>query len=199
MKIEKIEFLGSFTSIDRCPKWILPEIALIGRSNVGKSTFINFLTNQKNLAKTSSTPGKTRQINYFRIDNRWYLVDLPGYGYAKLNATERKKINHLIHDYLLYRKGLTLLFLLIDARHPALPIDLEMCNFLGENNIPFSLILTKTDKLSKIGLQKHIKLLERNLSQHWEPLPNIFTVSSLKKTGREEVLSYIEEVISTLK
>lgn len=194
MEIKKSEFSISSSDISQCPKDTKPEYAFIGRSNVGKSSLINMLCNHKGLAKTSATPGKTLLINHFIINNEWYLVDLPGYGYAKRSKMMQRKLEHLISAYILQREQLTNLFLLIDIRHDPQKIDQEFITWLGQSCIPFAIIFTKADKL---GEAKAIKAAARYMSflkETWEELPPYFVTSSEKKFGREEVLSYIEQI-----
>ena len=198
MEIKDACFIISNSDISKCPTDGKPEYAFIGRSNVGKSSLINTLTNRKNLALTSAQPGKTILINHFLINNEWYLVDLPGYGYARRGKEERERLSEIIHNYVLNRKELICLFLLIDCRHDPKKIDLDFIQFLGENGIPFSIIFTKTDKLGKNKLSEQINKYKNTLLEDWEELPIIFLSSSLQKTGREEILSYIEKVNKAL-
>lgn len=190
MIINSAQFIGSFEKLEQCPKAIMPEFAFIGRSNVGKSSLINYITGVKNLAKTSSTPGKTRLLNYFLINENWQLVDLPGYGYAKLSKTEIARINQMIKDYLLNRKQLHTVFLLIDSRVPPQKIDLEFTNWLGENGIPFVLVFTKTDKVKVT----YIEDFKAKMLENWEELPQCFLTTSERKMGKEEILAFIENV-----
>ena len=188
----------SNTRIDRCPQTGLPEYAFIGRSNVGKSSLINMLTKKPKLAMTSATPGKTMLINHFIINKSWYLVDLPGYGYAQRGKKAKDKLTQMIESYILGREQMTNLFLLIDIRHEPLAIDLEFIEWLGENGVPFSIIFTKADKL---GLQRQRENVEKylaRLSEQWEELPPHFVTSSEKGLGRGEVLGYIEEINKSL-
>jgi len=194
MKINKAEFVISNTDIKKCPDTNFPEYAFIGRSNVGKSSLINALCGNKSLAKTSSTPGKTQLINHFLINDSWYIVDLPGYGYAKVSKTERKKFEKFIWDYILKREQLTNLFVLIDVRHEPMKIDLEFINKLGKNGIPFSIIFTKADKLSSSKLNKNVVAYKRRLLQEWEELPKMFITSSVTNLGKDELLNYIEYI-----
>lgn len=198
MEIKSAEFVISNTDIKKCPHNGLPEYAFIGRSNVGKSSLINMLTNRKGLALTSSKPGKTLLINHFIINNEWYLVDLPGYGYASTGKSIREKLKDIIEHYILYRNELTCLFVLLDCRHAPQQIDLEFMNWLGENEIPFSIVFTKIDKLSKNKLGENLKAYQEKLFETWEELPPIFISSSEKRLGREELLDYIEEINQTL-
>jgi GTP-binding protein len=194
MEIKSAEFVISNTDVKKCPDNGLPEYAFIGRSNVGKSSLINMLTNRKGLAMTSSKPGKTLLINHFIINDNWYLVDLPGYGYATAGKSMREKLKSIIESYILYREELTCLFVLIDCRHDPQPIDIEFMEWLGENGIPFSIIFTKIDKLSKSKLSENLKAYRDKLFETWEELPPIFITSSEKGQGREELLGYIDEI-----
>ena len=194
MKIKQAEFLCSNTDYTKCPLPDKPEYAFIGRSNVGKSSLINMLTNQKKLAKTSGTPGKTQLINHFLINEKWYLVDLPGYGYAKVSKTQREKWQKFIQDYLLNRENLVCLFVLIDSRIEAQKIDLEFMEWLGLKQVPFAMVFTKTDKLSSSQLIKNLKAYQQTMLKRWDVLPGIFTTSSESKQGREELLGYIGEL-----
>lgn len=194
MEIKKAEFVISNTDVKKCPDDYLPEYAFIGRSNVGKSSLINMLTDRKQLAKTSQKPGKTQLINHFIINDNWYLVDLPGYGYAQRGKEGRASIRRIIEDYILERTALTNLFVLIDCRHEPQKIDLEFMEWLGENQIPFSIIFTKVDKLSKTRLQENLQLYTNKLQETWEELPPIFTSSAEKREGRDEILTYIDSI-----
>ena len=184
----------SNTDPRKCPAGLFPEYAFIGRSNVGKSSLINMLTNRKGLACTSSTPGKTLLINHFIIDKKWYLVDLPGYGYAKRDKRTNQQIQTIISNYILQRAQLTNLFVLIDSRLAPQRIDLEFIEWLGENSIPFSIIFTKSDKLSTSELAKNIDVFLNRMREQWEELPPHFISSSEKRVGRNEILNYIEEL-----
>ena len=195
MLIKSAEYVISSARVDQCPQGELPEFAFIGRSNVGKSSLINMLTGRAGLAKTSATPGKTILINHFIINNEWYLVDLPGYGYAKRGQQQRDELQRMITGYILRREQMMNLFLLIDARHEPQRIDMEFIQWLGENGIPFSIVFTKADKLSKGKLAANIKHYLAELSKQWEELPPHFITSSETKQGKEEVLSYIEAII----
>lgn len=194
MKITSAEFIISNTDVNKCPAGTRPEYAFIGRSNVGKSSLINMLTQNKKLAMTSSTPGKTLLINHFLINNEWFLVDLPGYGYAKRSKSLQEQIQRIITQYILQRESLTNLFVLIDSRLAPQQIDLDFIEWLGENQVPFSIVFTKVDKL-KAGEQKRntTKFLN-TLSEQWETLPPYFITSSEKRIGREELLTYIEQI-----
>ncbi|MDD2386303.1 MAG: ribosome biogenesis GTP-binding protein YihA/YsxC [Bacteroidales bacterium] len=194
MQIKTAEFLMSNTDLKKCPEANLNEYAFIGRSNVGKSSLINMLTNNSGLAKTSSTPGKTQHLNHFLINKSWYLVDLPGYGYAKMPKTLRAKFKSMIESYILKRTNLVALFVLIDCRHPAQKIDIEFLNWLGNNAVPFSLVFTKSDKLGVNSLSKSIDEYKLELLKYWETLPQIFVSSSVKVIGKEEILDYISEL-----
>ena len=195
MLIKSAEYAISSARVDQCPQGELPEFAFIGRSNVGKSSLINMLTGRAGLAKTSATPGKTILINHFLINKEWYLVDLPGYGYAKRGQQQRDELQRMITGYILRREQMMNLFLLIDARHEPQRIDMEFIEWLGENGIPFSIVFTKADKLSKGKLAANIKHYLSELSKQWEELPPHFITSSETKQGKEEVLSYIEAII----
>ncbi len=175
----------------------MPEYAFIGRSNVGKSSLINLLTYKENLAKTSQKPGKTQLINHFVINDAWYLVDLPGYGYAHVSQKEREKWEKMIRDYLLNRENLHCIFVLIDSRHPAQRIDLEFMQWLGEKGLPFVILFTKTDKQSNTRTQNLIKQYQEKMLEFWEEMPLFFATSAITKTGRDEVVSYIEELSTT--
>ena len=194
LRIIKAEFVISNTDVRKCPGSNLPEYAFIGRSNVGKSSLINMLTDMKHLAKTSQKPGKTQLINHFIINDAWYLVDLPGYGYAQRGKEGRAKIQEIIENYILERQELTNLFVLIDCRHEPQTIDLEFMEWLGEHAIPFAIIFTKTDKISKAKLQENIKAYAAKMLEKWEELPPILTSSTEKKEGREEIIRFIEDI-----
>lgn len=196
--VKSAKFIISNTDIKKCPQDGKPEYAFIGRSNVGKSSLINMLTNQRKLAMTSATPGKTLLINHFLINNEWYLVDLPGYGYAKRSKSQTEQLEHIISSYVLDRQQLTLLFVLIDSRHAPQKIDLEFIQWLGENGVPFSIIFTKADKLTKTALASNIAAYKNRLLEEWEELPQIFITSSETAHGREEVLEYINQVNKNL-
>ena len=199
MTIKEAKFIISNTDYLKCPQDGKPEYAFIGRSNVGKSSLINMITNHKGLALTSSKPGKTQLINHFLINNEWYLVDLPGYGYAQRGKKGRESIRKVIDSYINKRLQLTNLFVLIDCRHEPQKIDIEFMEWLGENEVPFSIIFTKADKLGKVRLKENIDLYTDKLQETWEELPPIFLTSSLDKIGRDEVLNYIEEINTNLK
>lgn len=198
MEIKSAEFIISNSNVKKCPEGNKPEYAFIGRSNVGKSSLINMLTNRKGLAMTSQKPGKTQLINHFLINNAWYLVDLPGYGFAQRGKEGRENIRRIIENYILERQQLTNLFVLLDCRHEAQLIDLEFMEWLGENGIPFSIIFTKIDKVSYSRLQENIQKYQKKLLEKWEELPPIFLSSSEKREGKEEILDYIETINSSL-
>lgn len=198
MKINLAEFVISNTDVRKCPQDRLPEYAFIGRSNVGKSSLINALTDQKDLAKTSAKPGKTQLINHFLINKNWFLVDLPGYGYAKVSREKRDTFQKFITDYFLKREQLVCTFVLIDSRLEPQKIDLEFLNFLGSNDIPFCIVFTKADKLGGTTLQKNIRLYESKLLEQWETLPTYFITSALTKSGKEEILDFIQKVNSNM-
>lgn len=193
-QIKKAVFLVSNTDYLKCPPPNKAEYAFIGRSNVGKSSLINLLTQKENLAKTSQKPGKTQLINHFLMDDSWYLVDLPGYGYAHVSQKEREKWEKMIRDYLLNRTNLNCIFVLIDSRHPAQKIDLEFMQWLGEKGLPFVILFTKTDKQSKTRTQTHIQQFQEKMLEYWEEMPLYFATSAIEKSGREEVVNYIQEL-----
>ena len=194
MDITNAEFVISNTDVRKCPTGTFPEYAFIGRSNVGKSSLINMLTARKGLAMTSATPGKTMLINHFLINKNWYLVDLPGYGYARRGQKGKDQIRTIIEDYILEREQMTNLFVLIDSRLEPQKIDLEFMEWLGENGIPFSIIFTKADKLKGGRLKMNINAYLRELSKQWEELPPHFVSSSEDRTGRIDILNYIENI-----
>lgn len=198
MNIQTAEFIISNTDYHQCPQDGKPEYAFIGRSNVGKSSLINMLTNRKGLAMTSSTPGKTMLINHFLINGEWYLVDLPGYGYARRGKEGREKLRVIIEDYILEREALTNLFVLVDSRHEPQKIDLEFMEWLGENDIPFAIVFTKADKQGGGKLQMNVNAYKEKLLESWEELPPIFVTSSEKAEGREVLLNYINEINRSL-
>lgn len=193
MQIESAVFIVSNTKPEKCPTPDKPEFAFIGRSNVGKSSLINMLTSQKGLAKTSSTPGKTQLINHYLINNSWYLVDLPGLGYAKTSKAKRNTFEKMVLNYLINRKNLMSVFMLVDSRIPPQNIDLEMIDTMGANNIPFVIIFTKTDALTKTALKIQLSNYEKKLRETWESLPTIITSSSKTKKGLIEILEYINK------
>jgi GTP-binding protein len=193
MDIKEAEFKVSNTNFEKCPPPTLPEYAFIGRSNVGKSSLINMLTNRKSLAKTSATPGKTQLINHFLINKKWYLVDLPGYGYAQASKTSKAAWDKMIKEYLQKRKNLLTVFILVDIRLDPQPIDIRFIKWTGEHLIPLCIVFTKADKLSKQQVIYSIEQFKRELKRTWEELPVMFISSAEKKTGRDEILHYIEE------
>ncbi|WP_262732160.1 ribosome biogenesis GTP-binding protein YihA/YsxC [Gaetbulibacter sp. NE] len=202
MLIKTAEFVISNSEVTKCPKDILPEYAFIGRSNVGKSSLINMLTNHKNLAKTSGKPGKTQLINHFLINKNWFLVDLPGYGYARVSKTAKKKFQKFITNYFEQRQQLVSAFVLVDIRHNPQNIDLEFMEWLGEHGIPFSIIFTKADKLKPKAIERNISEYEMEMLKTWEEMPNYFVTSSSKAIGREDVLQFIDDTnkeINTLR
>lgn len=194
MIIKKAEYVVSSPRVELCPRGDEPEYAFIGRSNVGKSSLINMLTNQKSLAKTSAMPGKTMLINHFKINDEWYLVDLPGYGYAKRGKKAQDELTRMISEYVLQREQMINLFVLIDVRHEPQKIDLEFIEWLGENGVPFSLIFTKADKLSGGKAAGNVRHYLTELSKQWEELPPHFVTSNVTGQGRDEILGYIEEI-----
>jgi GTP-binding protein len=196
MLIKSAIFKLSAPELKLCPKSDLPEFAFIGRSNVGKSSLINMLCNKKGLAKTSSTPGKTKLINFFTINEFWSLVDLPGYGYAKVAKTDRKEFNKAVTDYIIKRDNLYCVFVLIDVRHEPQPMDLEFINWIGQHEIPFVLVFTKTDKLSPTQAKSKVDLFLTTLRQWWDDLPKVFTSSITTKSGKEEILDFIEKTLA---
>lgn len=198
MEITSAEFVISNTDVKKCPAGVFPEYAFIGRSNVGKSSLINMLTARKALAMTSSTPGKTMLINHFVINKSWYLVDLPGYGYAKRGQKGKEQIRTIIEDYILEREQMVNLFVLIDSRLEPQPIDMEFMEWLGENGIPFAIIFTKADKLKGGRLKMNVNSYLRELKKQWEELPPYFVSSAEDRTGRSEILDYIETINKTI-
>ena len=198
MDIKKSEFTISSATVSQCPKDTKPEFAFIGRSNVGKSSLINMLCNRKGLAKTSATPGKTLLINHFIINNEWYLVDLPGYGFAKRSKTVQKKLDQMITSYILQREQLVNTFVLIDIRHDPMMIDTDFINWLGESSVPFSIIFTKADKLGPVKAKQNAGKWMAALKDQWEELPPYFITSSEKRTGKDEILTYIEDILKSI-
>lgn len=195
MEIKNAKYEISNVDVAKCPAHGKPEYAFIGRSNVGKSSLINMLTRRRSLAKTSQTPGKTLLINHFSInDGQWYIVDLPGYGYAARGKQQRDEIERIIRSYILKREEMTCLFVLLDIRHKPQAIDLQFLNWLGENGVPFAIIFTKADKLSKAQGERMVAAYKKELSKNWEELPEIFVTSSEKHQGRDELLDFIESV-----
>jgi GTP-binding protein len=197
MKISSAEFLVSSSKVGQCPEAQMPEFAFIGRSNVGKSSLINMLTQRKGLAMTSGKPGKTLLVNHFTINNAWNLVDLPGYGYARISKEGREKLRKLIESYVLKREQLYNLFVLIDSRLEPQKIDLEFIEWLGENGIPFSIVFTKTDKQSVLQTTTKVNLFKQKMLETWEELPPMFLSSFEKSIGRDEILSYIDEILKS--
>lgn len=198
MEIKKSEFVTSAPTVSKCPSDNKPEYAFIGRSNVGKSSLINMLCQHKGLAKTSATPGKTLLINHFIINNEWYLVDLPGYGFAKRSKTVQQKLTNMISSYILQREQLVNTFVLIDIRHEQQKIDREFIDWLGQSGVPFTIVFTKADKLGPVKARVNAKAWMDKLADTWEELPPYFITSSESRIGRDEVLSYIEQINSTL-
>lgn len=199
MIIKTAEFVMSNSEVAKCPNELLPEYAFIGRSNVGKSSLINMLTNHKSLAKTSGKPGKTQLINHFLINKNWFLVDLPGYGYAKVSKTAKKKFQQFITAYFEQRQQLISAFVLIDIRHTPQKIDLDFMQWLGEKGIPFSIIFTKADKLKPKAIERHVDNYSEHMLQFWESMPNYFVTSSSKQIGREAVLQFIDDTNTEIK
>lgn len=198
MKIKSAEFVISNSLVAKCPKDRLPEYAFIGRSNVGKSSLINMLTNKKSLAKTSGRPGKTQLINHFIINKEWFLVDLPGYGYAKVSKKSKKTFQKFITDYFEKREQMVCAFVLIDSRHEPLKVDLEFMEWLGTNQVPFNIVFTKADKLKPEALIRNIAKYQEILLETWEELPRSFTTSSSDYSGKEELLAYIQSITESM-
>lgn len=198
MDVNSADFVSSFTRAQQCPGDGIPEFAFIGRSNVGKSSLINMLTARKGLAKVSSTPGKTQLINFFRINQRWYLVDLPGYGYAQVSKSKRKELAQMIEGYLMFRQTLASAFVLIDSNVPPQKADIEFVNTLGANGVPFAIVFTKTDRLTPGQLQQSTQAFFDALSETWETMPPHFLSSSVYRTGRQEILDYIGGILASL-
>ena len=198
MRITQATFAGSSQKLDQRPKLRAPEFAFIGRSNVGKSSLINMLCEQKKLAHTSATPGKTQLVNHFYINRQWYLVDLPGYGYAKISKKKTDKLSTIISNYICKSEELVTLFVLLDSRHDIQQIDLDFMMKLGELGIPFSIIFTKGDKLGVNALKAQVEKNKRALLEYWEELPPVFISSAESKMGKEEILNYIETTLKTL-
>ena len=199
MHIKSAEFVLSSTDLKGCPAPVYPEYAFIGRSNVGKSSLINMLTERIGLAKTSSKPGKTQLINHFLINKSWYLTDLPGFGYAKVPKSMKAGWEHMIKNYLLHRENLMCVFVLLDARHEQQKKDKELIDYLGDQQIPFVLVFTKTDKLTAAHLQKNISLYKKALEKHWDQLPEFFLTSAENKSGRDEIMEFIEKTNTLFK
>ena len=193
MKIKSAEFVISNSEVAKCPKQAIPEYAFIGRSNVGKSSLINMLTSRKSLAKTSGRPGKTQLINHFIINKNWFLVDLPGYGYARVSKSAKKTFQKFITNYFEQRQQLVSAFVLIDIRHKPQPVDLDFMQYLGKKEIPFAIIFTKADKLKPNAIETHVKDYCSNLLAYWEELPPYFVTSSSKVIGKDDVLNFIED------
>jgi GTP-binding protein len=191
--MKEATFMGSFIREDKCPVDTKPEYAFIGRSNVGKSSLINMLTGKKDLAKVSQTPGKTQTINYFLIDNEWYMVDLPGIGYARISRSKREEWEKMIHFFLRNRANLQYVFMLIDAMIPPQKKDMDFLNWMGENRIPFVLVYTKTDRILPRDLKKNLQLIQDEILKYWEELPPQFITSAEKKRGKEDILSFVQE------
>ena len=194
MVIKEAKFLISNTRVDLCPEPNKPEYAFIGRSNVGKSSLINMITEQKGLAKTSQSPGKTQLINHFLINDKWYLVDLPGYGYAKVSRESREQWRKMINYYLQKRENLTCVFVLIDSRHEPMKVDLDFIHYLGNLGVPFVIVFTKTDKQSATKTDSTIAAYARKMQETWDELPRMFKTSAVDKAGRDEILHFIDEV-----
>jgi len=199
MEIKTAEFTLSAPTVSMCPQDSKPEYAFIGRSNVGKSSLINMLTNHKKLAKTSQTPGKTLLINHFIINKEWYLVDLPGYGYAKRSKKEQQKLDQMIRGYILQREQLVNVFVLVDVRLEPQKIDLEFIEWLGQSSVPFAIVFTKADKLTANKVAQNVEAYKKTLLETWEELPPYYITSSEKRQGREEVLEYIDNINQSLK
>ena len=194
MEIKNARFIISNTDVEKCPAPVLPEYAFIGRSNVGKSSLVNMLTDRRSLAKTSGKPGKTRLINHFLIDETWYLVDLPGYGYAKTSKQDRKEWEKSFREYILKRKNLYSLFVLIDSRHQPQQIDVDFMEWLGINQIPFAIIFTKTDKLKPEELERNVEDYKEKMLEKWAEIPSFFFSSAITNAGRSEILRYIKNI-----
>lgn len=194
MKIKSAEFIISNSEVSKCPDSHLPEYAFIGRSNVGKSSLINMLTERKNLAKTSSRPGKTQLINHFLINGEWHLVDLPGYGYAQVSKTAKKTFQKFITAYFEQRSQMICAFVLIDSRHKPQPIDMEFMQWLGEHQVPFCIVFTKGDKLKPKALERNIEVYKTEMLQYWEEMPEYFVTSSTNASGKDELLDYIHQI-----
>ena len=199
MKIKTAEFVISNSDVAKCPEGDKPEYAFIGRSNVGKSSLINMLTGRNGLAKTSATPGKTLLINHFIVNDEWYIVDLPGYGYASRGKETREQLARMIKSYIMQRQQMVNLFVLVDSRHKPQKIDMEFITWLGENGVPFSIVFTKLDKLGSVAGVRNVEEYKQALLEQWEELPPVFVTSSADGRGREELLDYIEQINNTLK
>lgn len=192
--MQEVRYVASYPSISSCPKDERPEYAFIGRSNVGKSSLINMLTGRNGLARISKKPGKTQMINYFLVEKEWYLVDLPGYGYAKISKKKRREWEIMIEGYLQHRRTLACAFVLIDSNVPAQQIDIDFLNWLGDKQVPFVLVYTKTDRLKPVEVQPNIDIIRTGLLEHWTELPQEFITSSIEKIGQKEILGFIDEV-----
>ena len=199
MKIKSAEFVMSNSDVAKCPKELIPEYAFIGRSNVGKSSLINMLVDRKNLAKTSGRPGKTQLINHFLINKNWYLVDLPGYGYARVSKRAKKTFQKFITDYFEQRKQLILAFVLIDCRHEPQPVDIDFMHYLGESNIPFQIIFTKADKLKPNALTRNIDAYTAKMLESWEEMPEYFITSASNREGKEALIKNIYTISEEVK
>lgn len=199
MQIKSAEFVKSTVDIAQLPQQEFPEFAFVGRSNVGKSSLINMLLDKKNLAKTSQKPGKTRTINHYTINNQWFMVDLPGYGYAQVSKRDRKQMTNFIQEYLLYSRNLANLFLLLDSRLEPQKSDMKFIEWLGMNEIPFSMVFTKIDKLSSAKMRTNLEKYRNEMLKSWEFLPKIITSSAVSRHGQKEILDYIEEIIKRIK
>ena len=196
--IKSARFVISNSDVKKCPQDGKPEYAFIGRSNVGKSSLINMLTRHNKLAMTSAMPGKTLLINHFLVNDEWYLVDLPGYGYAKRSKSQNEQLEHIISSYVLDREQMTNLFVLVDSRHAPQKIDIEFFEWLGENGVPFAIVFTKADKLTKTALASNVQAYKKTLLEQWEELPPVFVTSSETAAGRDELLEYIDDINSSL-
>jgi GTP-binding protein len=199
LEFKETKYIGSFPTLAKCPEPKLPEFAFIGRSNVGKSSLINMICNNRKLAHVSKKPGKTEALNFFQVDHSWFLVDLPGYGYAVRSKGMKKSFRDMIYSYIEKRISLACTFVLIDANVPAQKNDIDFLNWLGENAIPFVIVYTKLDRLSKGQRDKHIEAIQSTLSENWNELPQQFFTSSEKKEGRDEILEFIRQVTDSLK
>ena len=199
MKIKEVQYIGSYPSYSSCPKGRLPEYAFIGRSNVGKSSLINFLLDRKNIARTSNKPGKTQMINFYLVNEAWYVVDLPGFGYAKVSKKQRKSFELMVRNYLLHRANLQNVFVLVDINVPPQEIDLDLIHWMGEIQLPFSIVFTKSDKARKMDIPMYLERYEQKLKITWDTLPPRFVSSSAKKIGREELLEYIFDINQRVK
>ncbi|MEH0007515.1 MAG: ribosome biogenesis GTP-binding protein YihA/YsxC [Flavobacteriales bacterium] len=199
MRIKDVQFISSHVNIDKCPRAGLPEYAFIGRSNVGKSSLINCLMGRKSLAKTGARPGKTQTVNHFLVNGRWFLVDLPGYGYTAVSKTQRSRFRRITEGYISERSHLVCLFVLVDSRHELQRVDGKFLCWLGEREIPFALVFTKTDKLRQNELQKNTANYKRQMREHWETMPKFFFTSAVRKAGSGAILAYIDELNQSLR